>query len=245
MVDPKHRPFPTFQNALEYAAERDDVNTVHTLLTSANQIKQNHLEIYKESFFEMLESIHDFELEMKFECKSSLIPFFENFAPSDTFKFHKSGSNVRLDLSLLGYKNMKSVRGEASIIFKGRGTQNEGELVVVNHTSQKVTSIFMDVDEAKVQATINKAIKRRNTVKESTPEFTTIKPSINWLGNKVYDEIEGISVQKYNVKCAYKVQETRFHAISKTKLNKERQYIDKNKFMSYKDYLDFLSENNM
>ena len=75
---------------------------------------------------------------MSFKCKSSFIPFIKSITPSDTYKIYKQGSNIRLDMSLIGFKKLKSIRGNLSVIFKGRGQENEGELFVVDHDSKSV-----------------------------------------------------------------------------------------------------------
>ena len=89
LADPKHRPFPSFRTPLEYAAEFCSFEMVRNLLTTDSQIKQNYLEINKEKLFSMLELIPDFQLNMKFEWKSSIIPFISAVTPSDTFKIYK------------------------------------------------------------------------------------------------------------------------------------------------------------
>jgi len=73
---------------------------------------------------------------MHFNCKSNFIPFVRNIAPNDTFKIYKRGSDIRLDMTLVGFKNLKCVRGNLSVLFKGRGSENEGELFVVDHDTK-------------------------------------------------------------------------------------------------------------
>ncbi len=53
-------------------------------------------------------------------------------------------------MTLVGFRNFKSVRGNLSVIFKGRGQENEGELYVVDHDTKKVSNIFNDVVYAKI-----------------------------------------------------------------------------------------------
>ena len=89
LTDPKHRSFPFFKTPLEYAAEFCSFEMVRNLLTTDSQIKQNYLETHKEKLFQMLEEIPDFQLNMKFEWRSSIIPFISSIAPSDTFRIYK------------------------------------------------------------------------------------------------------------------------------------------------------------
>lgn len=53
----------------------------------------------------MLEKLPNFSIDLHFECSSNFIPFVSNFAPSDTYKIHKQGSDLRLDMTLIGFKN--------------------------------------------------------------------------------------------------------------------------------------------
>ena len=39
---------------------------------------------------------------MHFNCKSNFIPFVRNITPSDTYKIYKEGSQIRLDMTLIG-----------------------------------------------------------------------------------------------------------------------------------------------
>lgn len=81
--------FQLLNNALEIAADSGNFELVRTLLGAVNQLKQRHLEDNRHEMFDMLEDISDFQLDMKFECKSSLVPFLGSVTPSDTFKIYK------------------------------------------------------------------------------------------------------------------------------------------------------------
>jgi GPCR-chaperone len=53
-------------------------------------------------------------------------------------------------MTLVGFRKLKCVRGNLSVLFKGRGQENEGELYVVDHESKSVSNIFNDIAFAKV-----------------------------------------------------------------------------------------------
>lgn len=242
-VDPKHRPFPTFKNPLEIAAEDKNTELVRTMLVASSQLKQYYLDLHKESLFTMLEDISDFQIDMKFEWKSSIIPFIGTFAPSETFRIYKRDSNIRVDLYNKGDKTKNS--SNVSILFKGRDTKNPGELFVVNHNTQKITSIFNDWDDEKIKNTMAKAAKRKLKLKESLPDWVTISPYKDWLGTRVYSEIDGIPVQKYNIKCTFKVFETKCYVSNSKDMDNEYQMIDQQMFDSYDSYIAYLTDNNL
>lgn len=93
----------------------------------------------------------DFKIDINFTCKSNFIPFVKNLAPSDTYKIYKQGSKIRLDMTLIGFRKLKCVRGNVSVIFKGRSQDNEGELYVVDHDSKSVSNIFNDLATSKIE----------------------------------------------------------------------------------------------
>ena len=76
-------------------------------------------------------------------CDSNWFPVFSSVAPSDTYKIYKMGSNLRLDMSLLGLQKFNLIKGNVSVVYKGRGsTENEGELLIINNKLQTVQNIF-------------------------------------------------------------------------------------------------------
>jgi hypothetical protein len=100
--------------------------------------------------FRALEALPDFKMDMHFSCSSNYIPFLQNITPSDTYKIYKRGSMLRLDMTLVGFKHLKCIRGNLSVLFKGRGQTNEGELFVVDHDTRSVSNIFNNVVYAKL-----------------------------------------------------------------------------------------------
>ena len=93
----------------------------------------------KRAIFEVLESIPDFKVDLNLTCDSNWFPVFSSVAPSDTYKIYKMGSNLRLDMSLLGLQKFNLIKGNVSVVYKGRGsTENEGELLIINNKLQTV-----------------------------------------------------------------------------------------------------------
>jgi hypothetical protein len=91
------------------------------LLEANQKIKQHYLDLHKDAMFKALEALPDFKMDMHFSCKSNFIPFIQNVAPSDTYRIYKKGSMLRLDMTLVGFRHLKCIRGHLSVLFKGRG----------------------------------------------------------------------------------------------------------------------------
>lgn len=148
----KLNPFPQVLSAMDIAKTMKDRKIVEVLMNSLQKVKQNYLEMHKDAIFKVLERLPDFSIDCAFECTSNYIPLMKHFTPSDVYHIYKQGSNLRLDMRFLGYKKLKTVEGNISVLFKGRGsTQNEGELLLVDHESGRVASIFENASSAKIE----------------------------------------------------------------------------------------------
>ena len=54
-------------------------------------------------------------------------------------------------MKFLGYRKLKAIEGNLSVLFKGRNSgDSEGELLLVDHVQNRVTSMFEDTTNAKI-----------------------------------------------------------------------------------------------
>lgn len=128
------------------------------------------MELHKEVIFKTLEALPDFSVDLHFECFSSFIPFLNYVTPSDTYVINKRGSNLRLDMTLIGFKKFQSIRGNITVIYKGRESSNAGELLLIDHDRKTVNSIFEETVETKLQRDLENILKDDNILKKYKPE---------------------------------------------------------------------------
>ncbi|KAG0255965.1 Ankyrin repeat domain-containing protein 13C [Mortierella polycephala] len=66
---------------------------------------------------QLSEDLDQFYFQLQWEFQS-WVPFVSGLCPDDTYHIWKKGNAVRMDTSLVGFENMKWIRGHISIIFR-------------------------------------------------------------------------------------------------------------------------------
>ncbi|KAF9028945.1 Ankyrin repeat domain-containing protein 13C [Haplosporangium bisporale] len=88
-----------------------------------------------------------FQLQWEFQ---SWVPFVSGLCPNDTYHIWKKGNAVRMDTSLVGFENMKWLRGHISIIFRV-DAESGPELVIVDRVKKITQRLARSSDEEKQQ----------------------------------------------------------------------------------------------
>lgn len=175
----KLSPLPMLPSPFELACALQNESILELLLTSSLKLKQYFMELHKEQIFRTIEKLPDFSIDLHFECQSSYIPFLNYVSPSDTYKIYKRGSNLRLDMTLVGFRKLQSIRGNLSVVYKGRNEPNEGELLLIDHDRKHVASIFEDTVNNKLDRKIDNILKDDDTLKKYQPEFFKIEKDLD------------------------------------------------------------------
>ena len=165
---------------------------------------------------------------MHFNCKSNFLPFVKNITPSDTYKIYKQGSKIRLDMTLVGFRNLKCIRGNLSVLFKGRNQENEGELMVVDHDTKSVSNIFNDVVTSKIDKDLEDIMSDQQYQKQYKADKFQMEPEHDKKGEIRSKNIEGYRAEKYMLKTQF--------TMTKFKINLQ-EVRSLQKYQCFEDYL--------
>jgi len=211
---------------IEYAVAENDTEILGMLLGAVPRSKSNNFELYKDALADAIEAIPDFSMEMCFNCDSSFIPFVKAFAPSDVYKIFKRGDRMRVDMTLLGWTGTKGIRGNLSILFKGRN----GGLLLVNHATKTVENVFSDLSEHQIEEAIDDLIKEyKHNQNYAQSHEISLLPVIS-KGKPSTQIIENCLCTKYEAKYTLHYE--------KNPEIKPSDQIQIKKFKSFSDYFD-------
>eukprot|EP00826_Nyctotherus_ovalis_P052812 TRINITY_DN6768_c0_g1_i6.p1 TRINITY_DN6768_c0_g1~~TRINITY_DN6768_c0_g1_i6.p1 ORF type:complete len:564 (+),score=109.02 TRINITY_DN6768_c0_g1_i6:1526-3217(+) len=178
---------------VEYAAAENDSEVLGMLIGAVPRAKAAKFEALRDSLADALEAVPDFSVEISFNCESRFIPFVRSFTPSDVYKVYKKKDKVRVDLTLLGLMGRKGIRGNMSIVFKGRG----GPLLLVNHDTKTSETVFSDLSDKNIEAIVTELLSEKKNVLKSQ------QMSLHHLlyNNKpITKMIEGFACSKFEAK---------------------------------------------
>ncbi|XP_049848523.1 ankyrin repeat domain-containing protein 13C-like isoform X1 [Schistocerca gregaria] len=146
----------------------------------------------------------NFYTELSWKC-SSWIPLVSRFAPSDTYKIWKVGCTLRVDLTLISFNNLKSVRGNRSILFIAPKAVGEKTKIYLLDTDQKRYQDLSDLvnltcdDDSKI---LKKIYERRAQKCFVLPQVVTKDCTFELVG-KEGDRMEtvcGYPCRRYSMK---------------------------------------------
>jgi len=130
-----------------------------------------------------LQTLPDFYMELKWEFDSAVIPLVSKLAPHDVCRIWKSGSSLRLDMTLVGWKKLHSKRRNLSILFLAQGTGHD--LLLVNHSKAMLVQPLEPLDPEERKAVVTDLLRANAVQGELCLRQCNVAPVSSWSGKQV------------------------------------------------------------
>lgn len=196
--------------ALEEAISHGNVKFCSLLFDYVSAFKLRTLADHQQTLLDDLYQLQDYELHVKWEFDSSIIPLVSKIGPSDTFKIWKVGNRVRLDSTIAGYKNLSTKRrpmcvasSKAAILFNPANAPvtrddeiNPIKVICINHAKKDFFDPLEDVDLEEKRAIINDLLNSAPVQGRFDLKKHSIEESRSIFGNLQTKEIQGYEAKK-------------------------------------------------
>lgn len=234
-ADPSVRTLPYHHTASEMGVLTKSRELITELVAASQRVRGAFFNKHKKLIGDLLESIPDFYVELKWELNSSILPFLSSFTPNDEYKIHKRGKRLRIDFTLVHIHKMKTRRGRKSIVFDGE--MGEGMLLEVDHIEKTYKNVFSEITEQNVQIRVDRQMGRKaEIVKVELKDMkVSLKPFQTWTGSYSFKQISGFKTQKYDLGCSVVLETMR-------NKKKEDDFPNLSSFKSYKEYFNLLKK---
>lgn len=231
----------SYWSVLHEAVATGDPELVQLVLKYRDHQRYTKRSVGVPELLQKLKESPDFYVEMKWEF-TSWVPLVSRMCPSDTYRVWKSGSNVRIDTTLLGFDNTSWQRGSRSYIFKGNN--NSATLMEVDHDQREVFSETMQLDldspDIGLMQSSPEAVAARLTNPIVTTYLDTDKISFERNKSGIWgwrsDRIETVSGRESKVFSASNVElvtKTRMEHLSEQDKEKSKKNNNKSPIESF------------
>lgn len=174
-------------SALDEAVSKGDRDLVGLLFDALHAAKMRKWTAAKEKAVAALQQLPDFSMEFKWEFDSSVIPLVSKIAPHDVCRIWKSGSQLRLDMTLVGWKKLRSKRRNVSLVFNT--TDHEADLYLINHSKKMVVRPLEPLDMLEREAVLDDILQASAVQGDLSVRQSTITPVHGWTGKPVCSKV--------------------------------------------------------
>mmetsp|Transcript_35311 Transcript_35311/g.57123 ORF Transcript_35311/g.57123 Transcript_35311/m.57123 type:complete len:745 (-) Transcript_35311:658-2892(-) len=173
-------------NALDEAITMGDEEIVTAVYVALQQRAYTKWQTKKDLIISALRKLPDFYLELKWEFDSLMLPFINAIAPSDVYRIWKRGSSLRIDTTLVGFDNLRAIRGDASMIFTGADTETPGNVYILDREDKTVIDAFerlRDPTSEEVHDEVESLLQTDLMQGKFSAKNIALNPAKSFLGN--------------------------------------------------------------
>jgi len=140
----------------------------------------------------------DFYMEIHWEFKS-WVPLVSRLCPWDTYKIWKKGASIRVDTTLVGFENMKWIRGNISVMFNG---ESGGKVMLIDHDRKSVQHAMQslaDLNKSDLTKDVNEVMVHSLLRPIPRTDNISFSPKINWLWGHKSEAVGEWNAKLYEV----------------------------------------------
>lgn len=166
----------TLAEAISYG----DRQTISTLFRKFKQQAREQMEERRPSVMKALSQIKDFYMELKWDFQS-WVPLVSRLLPSDVCKIYKSGTSIRLNLTIVEFSDMKWERGDVSVIFRGDEPHYDS-LTVLDNVAKVYQKMRNDTMEMEIEDEVDILMSSDILAAQmSTKNITFTRAQSGWI----------------------------------------------------------------
>lgn len=204
-ANPKFRSSPDQPTPLEQSAGLKDKAISRILLAACQRQQLDKWETLKSKLATAIHQLPDFEMTMKWACKSQFLPFVKHWTPSDSYHLYKQDQDLRCDMTLVGWNRLRAERGHISLLFKGK----EGRVFLVDRENGAVRELLQGPNEKLIEVQLNQLLRYQRAKREIRSATMDLTPETDWKGNPQIKRIGPWLCQQFKARCHLDVNLTK------------------------------------
>ncbi len=188
---------------LDVAAAVKNEHIIRRIYESVRIAKLRIWKAKRDVLYDHLAKIPDFYMEIKWDFRSSVIPFVSFFTPSDTFRVWKMGSSVRLDFSFLGFNEDKPVTSDTSILLREGYLVEDAfrkfDLVILDRSHRELVNPLQTPEGEERDEVVKKIMESQPIQGDLTIPSFSWSPSRSFFGYDKVKRIHGRVAKKFRL----------------------------------------------
>lgn len=235
---------------LDEAINNRNVSLAGLLFDYMTYLKSERIKQKLKEQISNLENTIDYQIKLKWEFDSSIIPLIGKIAPSDKITITKKGSHLRLDWSFVKYEKQKIKKRPMSLIFNAKNLNNldlgnftdSNYLFLVNHQKKKFTNLFQNISLSEKKAIFYDFLSSHTIQSEVDLVCNSIEPKKNLFGNSQKQILYGKDTEQMqqNLKLRYNFLKKAKEKFETGLGNYLSQYQNENRSSENNDNCDFI-----